>query len=367
MDIYIGENVKRLRAQKGITQETLAEFLGVTFQSVSRWERGEGYPDITILPLISDYFGVSVDELLGADKSQREEKVRRYLEIYDTMKLKDLTYTSGEFRKAVKEYPGDYRILVRYMNLLQEEKDHPMDEGYEKTSKELFSIYENIQSHCTDDGIRIWSKRIIIEHLLKKYQCTCNEEGRYYVHKEYLEKAKEIINTLPDMSDSRELMLMGTAENDDTYCEALRNALSELLYLFSETAFGYFYNYKTEDRIKAFESQQNLLELVSPDGDYGKNCYNRLYNFGHLGHLYHALGDDGKAFQNLRKAAEYAVELENNSESSERYIRYYNFGPPYRELTPTQFMKTVMTKHYPLSEEFKGREEFGEIVGMLEK
>lgn len=367
MDIYIGENIKRLRAQKGITQETLAEFLGVTFQSVSRWERGEGYPDITILPLISDYFGVSVDELLGADKSQREEKVRRYLEIYETMKLKDLPYTSGEFRKAVKEYPGDFRILVRYMNLLQEEKDHPMDEDYEKTSKELMSIYKKIQSHCTDDGIRIWSKRIIIEHLLKKYQCTCNEEGKYYVHKEHLEKAKEIINTLPDMRDSKELMLMGTAEDDETYCEALRNALSELLYLFSENAFGYFYNYKPEDRIKAFESQQALLELISSDGDYGKNCYNRLYIFGHLGHLYHATGDDERALKNLRAAAEYAKELENNPEVSERYIRCYNFGPPYRELSPAQFMKTVMTEHYPLSEEFKGMEEFKSIVGLLEK
>ena len=365
MTIYLGENIKRLRAEKGVTQETLAEFLGVTFQSVSRWERGEGFPDITLLPSIASFFGTSVDDLLGTGKAKKEEEIRKYLEIYDTMKLKDLSYTSEVFRKAVKDFPDDFRILVRYMNLLEEEKDKPYSEDYEKTSKELLGIYERIESHCTDDGIRIWAKRIIISHLLKKYQCTCNEEGRYYVHKEYFEKAKEIINTLPNMSDSKELMLVGTAENSEEYYEAQKKLSEELIYLLSEASFGYFSESKAEDRIKVSESLQSLLELIYKNGSYGKNCYNRLYNFGNLGHLYHTAGDDERALFNLRKAAEYAIELESTPEEAERYIRYYNFGPPYRDLSPTQFMKTVMTEHYPLTEEFKEREEFKEIVRRL--
>jgi len=72
----ISENIKRLRKQKSITQEVLADFLGVSFQSVSKWERGEAYPDITLLPQISDYFAVSVDELLGlVEKSKKMFKI----------------------------------------------------------------------------------------------------------------------------------------------------------------------------------------------------------------------------------------------------------------------------------------------------
>ena len=56
MTIYIGENIKRLRLQKELTQEILAEFLGISFQSISRWERGESYPDITMLPVIASFF-----------------------------------------------------------------------------------------------------------------------------------------------------------------------------------------------------------------------------------------------------------------------------------------------------------------------
>ncbi len=46
MKIYFGENLKRLRKEKELTQETLADFLGVSFQAVSKWERNESYPNI---------------------------------------------------------------------------------------------------------------------------------------------------------------------------------------------------------------------------------------------------------------------------------------------------------------------------------
>ncbi|HBL85331.1 MAG: hypothetical protein A2Y17_01990 [Clostridiales bacterium GWF2_38_85] len=64
-ELKINEQIAFLRKQKGITQEELAQALGVTNQSVSKWESAVCCPDIQLLPDIATYFGVTVDELLG--------------------------------------------------------------------------------------------------------------------------------------------------------------------------------------------------------------------------------------------------------------------------------------------------------------
>lgn len=60
----IGSQIKSMRLRRGATQEALARHLGVTAQAVSKWENGTAAPDISLLPELSAYFGVSIDELL---------------------------------------------------------------------------------------------------------------------------------------------------------------------------------------------------------------------------------------------------------------------------------------------------------------
>ena len=365
MTIYFGDNLKRLRKEKELTQENLAEFLGVSFQTISKWERGETYPDITTLPIISRFFDVSIDDLLGVNKTREEEKINEYLSLYDDMKLKDLTLTYNKFQKAVKEFPNDFRILIRYMELLYDVKGFGQG-GYKDISKEITSIYEKIQNHCTDDNIRIRSKVIMISHLVTLYQCVPNEEGKYRVYKEYLNQAEEIVSTLPSINDTKELMLMSLAFDTEKYNSTHRNALEELLFILQDTLFGYSYNYKSEKRLEILNHVQGLINLIFDDGNYGKNCVNRLYNYGHIGHLYHQTGDDENALKYLKIAAEYAKELDENCDISEKAMRHFNFGPIYRETNLSQFMKIVMTEHYPLSDEFKSKPEFKEIIKVLE-
>ena len=68
MQLYIGENIKRLRRQKGITQETLAERMHVSTAAVSKWELGRGYPNIDSLKDIAKFFSVSLDDLLSTNE-----------------------------------------------------------------------------------------------------------------------------------------------------------------------------------------------------------------------------------------------------------------------------------------------------------
>jgi transcriptional regulator with XRE-family HTH domain len=77
MNLRIGENLKRLRREKDLTQEELAAHLGISFQAISKWERDESYPDITILPALSNYFKISIDELVGMEEIKRAEEYER--------------------------------------------------------------------------------------------------------------------------------------------------------------------------------------------------------------------------------------------------------------------------------------------------
>ena len=78
MKLKISENIKNLRISKGLTQSELALLLSVTPQSVSRWEKGQAYPDIETLPLIANIFDVSYDELMGAPHYDIEKLKRLF-------------------------------------------------------------------------------------------------------------------------------------------------------------------------------------------------------------------------------------------------------------------------------------------------
>lgn len=75
----IGNQIKSLRQRRGITQEAMAQHFGITPQAISKWERGVATPDISLLPDISAYFGVSIDELFALSDDKRMERIQNML------------------------------------------------------------------------------------------------------------------------------------------------------------------------------------------------------------------------------------------------------------------------------------------------
>ena len=80
MKLNVGENIRRLRRAADMTQEQLADKLGVAYQSVSRWENQTTYPDMELLPVLAGIFGVTVDELLGCEESRKKEVLDKLTE-----------------------------------------------------------------------------------------------------------------------------------------------------------------------------------------------------------------------------------------------------------------------------------------------
>jgi len=83
MKLLIGENIRSFRKKNDLTQEELADRLGVTYQSISRWENGATYPDLELIPAIAETLAVTVDELLGMPQIEKE---RRAEETFDALR-----------------------------------------------------------------------------------------------------------------------------------------------------------------------------------------------------------------------------------------------------------------------------------------
>lgn len=79
MDIQIGDKIKELRKARKITQEQLADAIGISFQAVSKWENHIALPDITLVPALANYFNVTCDELLGVRLMEKKKKLIRFV------------------------------------------------------------------------------------------------------------------------------------------------------------------------------------------------------------------------------------------------------------------------------------------------
>ena len=75
MEIKIGNKIRELRKKRNLTQEQLADNIGVSFQAVSKWENNIALPDITLIPVLANYFGVSTDEILSYDSSEKDREI----------------------------------------------------------------------------------------------------------------------------------------------------------------------------------------------------------------------------------------------------------------------------------------------------
>ena len=166
MEMLIGKNIKRLRVSKNITQEQLSEAMNVTCAAVSKWERGETYPDITLLQPLAYYFGVSLDELMGYDREKVQAEIDDAIALYRKHWKSDYKKAREIIVKAYRDYPNNYRIMHYYMwNIGGDLADN--DPAVLVAHKDEFlAICEKILEGCTEEDLRLgaWNMRAKILH-----------------------------------------------------------------------------------------------------------------------------------------------------------------------------------------------------------
>lgn len=107
------ENLKKYRLSKNLTQEDVAEYLGLTAQSVSKWERGESYPDITFLPALANIFETSIDLLIGMDTIRAEEtRFQIHKKAVAYQRCGDYDSAEKTYRDALRIYPNKPGMIL---------------------------------------------------------------------------------------------------------------------------------------------------------------------------------------------------------------------------------------------------------------
>lgn len=110
MKVYLPENLRELRKSRNLTQEQLAEAMGVTVGAVSKWESGTSTPDIAVIMDLADFFNTSVDALLGFTlQSPTLENTVRLLKELRIQKDYDRAFHQGE--KALQKYPNSFSVV----------------------------------------------------------------------------------------------------------------------------------------------------------------------------------------------------------------------------------------------------------------
>ncbi len=162
MELMIGEKLRKLRRDRDMTQEMLASAFGVSPQAISKWECGDGYPDITMLPMIANYFKVTIDELMGNDEIGQREDFQLYHNTYH--KIRDTAERVEYILGYVRKYPNEYRIatdLTRTITELPKEK-------WEEYLPVLRETAEKIVNECTIQWMR--------EHAIRDMCLVCPDE-----------------------------------------------------------------------------------------------------------------------------------------------------------------------------------------------
>ena len=267
-----GNRIKALRRKMNLTQEELAERLNVSYQTISKWETNASLPDITIFPILANFFNVTTDELLGVDLAKKQAKIDEILAEFD--RLSNLGKEKEKFEficRAYRAYPNDERILRKYIWMLyydpyfwekywdMKEKgkltpDHPKVPHME----ELMTLCDRILKECLDDQL--------------KYDALSLLSGIYGLIGDE-KKAIEFIKRLPlslQVEEMRELY-DGGSENWWKYAR-------EDLYITSTDVFVKirncaYYAPSDQEAIRIYKKAVDFIKMIYDEEDYGFSHY----------------------------------------------------------------------------------------------
>lgn len=164
------------KKRKNVSQEKLAQYLNVSFQAVSKWENSNTYPDISLLPNIARFFGITVDELLQAEKIDEKKLYSEYEE-----KAADL-YRNGHIAETIPVWLEAYRKMPNNVDVKEMLMSAYFDTDKTKYQNEIIELGTEIyNSNCG-----VFYKGQAIKEIARTYSANNNDEmAKKWAQKSY--------------------------------------------------------------------------------------------------------------------------------------------------------------------------------------
>lgn len=259
MHLLIGENIKRVRLERGLTQEEVATHLGISFQSISKWERGDGYPDITMLPALADYFGTSIDDLLGVSEIAKRTTYNEINRVWAENNKKGLHSDNVTLmRQSLKTFPNNALLLVQLSTSL-EKLDGTRDEK-DRYLRESIAVQEQILRYGEDSEVR--------------GATLYNICFAYWKAGEY-DKALEQAKKLPNLYKARENALVYLLQGEEKH-KIAKEAFAPIAWIIAHHMTAL---YETEDNPVYINKALQILDILfdsAHDDDLVKSIRERL-------------------------------------------------------------------------------------------